>query len=92
MPSWGRTGRCARALCEKEGILDPFSMMAKVTAVTTAFPDTGLLRFLLSPKTQIKIKRYTSHEKPPRWWVVTGNRALCPRCACAVQKRPRVAE
>ena len=27
--------------------------MARVTAVTTVFPDTGLLRFFLSPKTQI---------------------------------------
>ena len=27
--------------------------MAKMTAVTTVFPYTGLLRFLLSPKTQI---------------------------------------
>ena len=31
-----------------------FGPMAKVTAVTTVFPSTGLLRFLLSPKTQIK--------------------------------------
>ena len=28
-------------------------MMTKVTAVITVFPYTGLLRFLLSPKTQI---------------------------------------
>ena len=34
-------------------ILDPFSLMAKVTLVTTVFPYTGLLRFLLGPKTQI---------------------------------------
>ena len=40
------------ALCENQAILDPFSMMAKVTGVTTVFPDTGLPRFLLSPKTQ----------------------------------------
>ena len=55
-------GRCAeallwgahRALCLRRGkILDPFSLMAKVTAVSTVFPYTGLLRFLLSPKTQI---------------------------------------
>ena len=29
--------------------------MAKVTAVATVFPDTGLLRFLLSPKTHIMV-------------------------------------
>ena len=40
------------ALCEQWAISDPFSPMAKVTAATTVFPDTGLLRFLLSPKTQ----------------------------------------
>ena len=28
--------------------------MALVTAVTTVFPDTGLLRFLPNPKIQIK--------------------------------------
>ena len=33
--------------------MDPFSPMAKVTAVATLFPYTGLLRFLLSPKTQV---------------------------------------
>ena len=27
--------------------------MAKVTAITTVFPYAGLLRFLLSPETQI---------------------------------------
>ena len=42
------------ALCEKWAILDPFPPMAKVTAATTVFPYAGLLRFLLSPKTQIK--------------------------------------
>ena len=50
----GGTVRCARAvpeLCEK-AILDLFPPMATVTAVATVFPDTGLLRFLLSPKTQ----------------------------------------
>ena len=44
--------RCActvPAPCEKYAILHPFSPMAKVTAVHTVFPDTGLLRFLLSP-------------------------------------------
>ena len=41
------------ALCEKWAILDPFSPMAHVAAVTTVFPCTGLLRFLRSPKTQI---------------------------------------
>ena len=41
------------ALCEKEAILDPFSPMATVTAITTVFPDTGLLRFSEGPKTQI---------------------------------------
>ena len=47
---------CAvRAPCEKLAILDRFPSMAKVTAVTTVFPYTGLLRFLLSPKTQIKL-------------------------------------
>ena len=35
--------RCATSLA----ILDPFPPMAKVTAVTTVFPYTGLLRFLL---------------------------------------------
>ena len=34
-----------RALCEK--------WLARVNAVTTVFPDTGPLRPLLSPKTQI---------------------------------------
>ena len=29
--------------------------MAKVTTTTTVFPYIGLLRFLLSPKTQIKL-------------------------------------
>ena len=39
--------------CAKVGYFDPFSPMAKVTAVTTLFPDTGLLTFLPSPNTQI---------------------------------------
>ena len=39
--------------CAKSGaIFDPFSPMAKVIAVTTVFPSTGLPRFLLSPKTK----------------------------------------
>ena len=41
------------ALCDKWAIFDPFPPTAKVTAVATVFPYTGLLRFLLSPKTQI---------------------------------------
>ena len=45
----GGTARCARAV-RKVGHLGLFSPMAKVIAVTTVFPDTGLLRFLLSPK------------------------------------------
>ena len=43
--------RCARTV-RKQATLDLFSPMAKVTAVTTVFPDTGMLRFWLSPKTQ----------------------------------------
>ena len=39
------------ALCEKEAILDPFSLMAMVTAVTAVLPDTALLKFFVSPKT-----------------------------------------
>ena len=31
-----------RALCDKWAILDPFSPMAKVTAVTTVFPGGAL--------------------------------------------------
>ena len=34
------------------GTLDSFSPMAKVTAATSVFPDKGLLRFLLRPKSQ----------------------------------------
>ena len=41
------------ALCEKWAIFDPFPPMAKVTAVATVIPYTGLLRFFFSPKTQI---------------------------------------
>ena len=41
--------RCARTV-RKVG---PSSPMAKVAAVTTVFPYTRLLRFLISPKTQI---------------------------------------
>ena len=43
------------ALCKKLAILDLCCLMAKVTAVTTVYPHTGLPRFLtlLSPKTQI---------------------------------------
>ena len=37
----------------RQAILDPFVPAAKVTAITTVFPYTGLLRFLLSPKAQI---------------------------------------
>ena len=44
-----------RAPCgvRKLGCLDAFPPMAEVSAVTTVFPDTGLLRFLLTPKNQI---------------------------------------
>ena len=48
----GRTVRCARAV-RKVGYFGLFPPMTKMTAVTTVFPDTGLLRFLPSPKTQI---------------------------------------
>ena len=41
------------ALCEKQAILGPFPPTANLTAVTTVFPCTGVLRFLLSPKTQM---------------------------------------
>ena len=58
--------------------------MAKVTAVATVFPYTGLLRFLLSSTTQTMSynKLYfplkmpdccldlLSPPPPPRWWVV----------------------
>ena len=40
------------ALCEKEAVLDAFSPMATVTAVTTVFPYAGRLKFLLGPKKQ----------------------------------------
>ena len=43
---------CARAV-RKQAILDSLLAMAQVTTVTTLFPDTGLLRFPLSSKTQI---------------------------------------
>ena len=46
-------------LCRKGAISDSFSRIAKATAVTTVFPGTALLRFLLSPKIQI-----TSENKP----------------------------
>ena len=53
VPTWCPSPLGAhRALCKTWAILDPFSLMAKVTAVTTVFPDTQLLRFLLSLKTQ----------------------------------------
>ena len=45
--------RAVHALCEKEAILGPIFLMAKVTAATTMFPYTELVRFFLSPKTQI---------------------------------------
>ena len=35
--------------------MDPFPPMAKVSGITTVFLDTGLLRFSISPKTQIKL-------------------------------------
>ena len=47
------------ALCKKLAMLDPFSLVAKVTAMTTVFPYTGLLRFLLSPKPHKQ--SYASH-------------------------------
>ena len=53
---YGRAPSAVRVLCIKWAFLDPFSPMGKVTAVTTLFPYApcaGLLRFLLSPKTQI---------------------------------------
>ena len=37
---------------QKVGYLGPVSHLGQVTAVTTVLPDTGLLAFLLSPKTQ----------------------------------------
>ena len=40
--------------------------MAKVTAVTTVFPNTGLLRFLLSPRTQIVLKETMFHTENAR--------------------------
>ena len=40
------------ALYKKWAVFDPFSPVAK-TAGTSVFPDTALLRFLLSPTTQI---------------------------------------
>ena len=52
------------ALCETWAIFDPFSPM---TAVTTVFPYTRLLRFLLGPETQImtcnKIMFYTENAR-----------------------------
>ena len=47
---------CARpvhGLCQKSAMLGSIPPMVKVTALTTAFPYVGPLRFLLSPKTQI---------------------------------------
>ena len=45
-----------RAVCEKWAILDPFILL--VTPVTTVFPHTVLLRFLLSPNTQISSNKF----------------------------------
>ena len=46
------------------GRLDRFPPMAKVTAVTTVFPYTGLLRLLLGPKSQTTSgNKYVSHGK-----------------------------
>ena len=36
------THRAVPALCEKSAVLDPFSPIAKVTAVTTVLPYAGL--------------------------------------------------
>ena len=47
-PRWNGIGPmggalcAARMLCKKQANVDPFSPLAKVTAVTTVFPDTGL--------------------------------------------------
>ena len=50
-----RTTGARRALCEMWAIFDPFPPTAKLAAVTTVFPYKGLPRFLLSPKTQLKL-------------------------------------
>ena len=50
-----------RALCEMQAILDPFSPMAKVAAVTIVLPYAGLLGLLLSPKLQSMRTNYISH-------------------------------
>ena len=62
----GHSGRCARAV-RNVGHFGPVFPIAKVTAVTTVFPDTGLLRLLPSPKTQIMIsnKRWSISKLPP---------------------------
>ena len=46
---------CSHCACAVRNVAinDPFSPMAKVTAVITVFPDTGLLRFLPGAKPQI---------------------------------------
>ena len=78
--------------------------MAKVTAVTTVFPHTGLLRFLLGPKTQIKLHCTLKMPDgglsllllpcggvPPGWGVVcrvVTGDLTRGRCARAVQKHP----
>ena len=50
------------ALREKKAIWGPFPTLAKVTAVTTVFPDTGLLKSLLSQKAQIKITTFCTED------------------------------
>ena len=69
-------------LCDKWAILDPFSLMAKGTAVTTVFPGTGLLGFLLSPKNsdnEFRQKRFHTRtasgvkkKRAPVRWVQVG--------------------
>ena len=62
--SSGGGGGAHRALCphfaKSRLFWTRFPPIAKVSAVTTVFPVTGLLRFLLSPKTEITTHFYTS--------------------------------
>ena len=64
-------------LCQKQAILDLFSPMAKVTAVTTVFPCTGL--------SQIP----TQSKNSGRSMFHTANAGLLPKsavfalCACS---------
>ena len=74
----GGGGGAYRALCDRWAVLVPLPLLAKVTAATTVFPDTGLPQIPTQSKnSDNELKQTMFHTENAKMLPVFGLNLLC---------------